>query len=120
MAQLVYRRGTASLKRVLALGGAKNHLLVLPDADPETTAGNVVASMAGCTGQRCMAGAVMVAVGPTDHIVRRLVEHARDVVPVRNLGPVISREAKERIERYVSEAERDGATVLRRARAWSA
>ncbi len=112
VAQLVYRRGTASLKRVLALGGAKNHLLVLPDADPETTAGSVVASMAGCTGQRCMAGSVMVAVGPTDHIVRRLVEHAREVVPGRNLGPVISREAKERIERYVTEAERDGATVL--------
>ena len=54
----------------------------------------------------------MVAVGPTDHIVRRLVEHASDVVPGRNLGPAISREAKERIERYVSEAERDGATVL--------
>lgn len=112
VAQLVYRRGTANLKRVLALGGAKNHLLVLPDADLEMTSTNVVASMSGCTGQRCMAASVMVAVGATDHIVRRLVEHARSVVPGENLGPVISREAKERIERYVSEAERAGATVL--------
>jgi malonate-semialdehyde dehydrogenase (acetylating)/methylmalonate-semialdehyde dehydrogenase len=112
VAQLVYRRGTASLKRVLALGGAKNHLLVLPDADLEMTSTNVVASMSGCTGQRCMAASVMVAVGATDHIVGRLVEHARAVVPGKTLGPVISREAKERIERYVTEAERAGATVL--------
>jgi malonate-semialdehyde dehydrogenase (acetylating)/methylmalonate-semialdehyde dehydrogenase len=112
VAQLVYRRGTAGLKRVLALGGAKNHLLVLPDADLEMTSSNVVASMSGCTGQRCMAASVMVAVGATDHIVQRLVEHARTVVPGRNLGPVISREAKERIERYVTEAEQGGATVL--------
>ncbi len=112
VAQLVYRRGTASLKRVLALGGAKNHLLVLPDADLEMTSSNVVASMSGCTGQRCMAASVMVAVGNSDHIVHRLVEHARAVVPGRNLGPVISREAKERIERYVTEAEQAGATVL--------
>jgi malonate-semialdehyde dehydrogenase (acetylating) / methylmalonate-semialdehyde dehydrogenase len=112
VAQLVYRRATAALKRVLALGGAKNHLLVLPDADLEMTSTNVVASMSGCTGQRCMAASVMVAVGGTDHIVRRLVEHARAIVPGQNLGPVISREARERIERYVTEAERDGATVL--------
>ncbi|HEX2220649.1 MAG TPA: CoA-acylating methylmalonate-semialdehyde dehydrogenase [Gemmatimonadales bacterium] len=112
VAQQVYRRGTANLKRVLALGGAKNHLLVLPDADLEMTSSNVVASMSGCTGQRCMAASVMVAVGATDHIVQRLVEHAKGVVPGRNLGPVISREAKERIERYVTEAEQAGATVL--------
>jgi len=112
VAQLVYRRGTASLKRVLALGGAKNHLLVLPDADLEMTSSNVVASMSGCTGQRCMAASVMVAVGSTDHIVKRLVEHARTVVPGNNLGPVISREAKERIERYVTQAAQAGATVL--------
>jgi malonate-semialdehyde dehydrogenase (acetylating)/methylmalonate-semialdehyde dehydrogenase len=112
VAQQVYRRGTASLKRVLALGGAKNHLLVLPDADLEMTSSNVVASMSGCTGQRCMAASVMVAVGSSDHIVRRLVEHARAVVPGKNLGPVISRQAKERIERYVTEAEQAGATVL--------
>ena len=112
VAKIVYRRGTAGLKRVLALGGAKNHLIVLPDADTEMTSTNVVASMAGCTGQRCMAASVMVAVGVTDHIVRKMVEHARTIVPGRNLGPVISREAKERIERYITEAEQAGATVL--------
>jgi malonate-semialdehyde dehydrogenase (acetylating)/methylmalonate-semialdehyde dehydrogenase len=112
VAKIVYRRGTATLKRVLALGGAKNHLIVLPDADPEMTSANVVASMSGCTGQRCMAASVMVSVGSTDHIVGKMVEHARTIVPGRNLGPVISREAKERIERYITEAEQAGATVL--------
>ncbi len=112
VARVVYRRGTASLKRVLALGGAKNHLFVLPDADPDMSSTNIVASMSGCAGQRCMAASVMLAVADTDHIVRRLVEHARAVVPGENLGPVISLEAKERIERYVAEAEADGATLL--------
>ena len=55
VAKVVYRRGSANLKRVLALGGAKNHLIVMPDADREMAAGNIVGSMAGCAGQRCMA-----------------------------------------------------------------
>src|SRR5437764_7676243 len=71
IAKVVYRRATSNLKRCLALGGAKNHLIVMPDADPEMTSGNVVASMTGCAGQRCMAASVMVAVSETDHISRR-------------------------------------------------
>jgi malonate-semialdehyde dehydrogenase (acetylating)/methylmalonate-semialdehyde dehydrogenase len=112
VAKLVYRRGTASLKRVLALGGAKNHLIVLPDADPVLSAVNIVASMSGCSGQRCMAASVLLAVTETDHIIARLVEEARRLVPGRTLGPVISREAKARIERYIDEAEAAGAQVL--------
>jgi malonate-semialdehyde dehydrogenase (acetylating)/methylmalonate-semialdehyde dehydrogenase len=112
IAKLVYRRGTANLKRVLALGGAKNHLIVMPDADLEMTSSNVVASMSGCAGQRCMAASVMIAVSNTDHIIARMVEHARTVIPGKNLGPVISREAKERIEKYITEAEQAGATIL--------
>jgi malonate-semialdehyde dehydrogenase (acetylating)/methylmalonate-semialdehyde dehydrogenase len=112
VAKLVYRRGTASLKRVLALGGAKNHLIVLPDADPALSATNIVASMSGCSGQRCMAASVLLAVTATDHIISRLVDEARRLVPGRTLGPVISRAAKERIERYIDEAEAAGAEVL--------
>ena len=112
VAKIVYRRGTATFKRVLALGGAKNHLIVMPDADPEMTAGNVVASMSGCAGQRCMAASVMVAVDRTDHIIARMVEVARAMIPGKDLGPVISAEAKTRIERYIAEAEAGGAKVL--------
>src|SRR5450631_3160018 len=74
VAKIVYRRGTASLKRVLALGGAKNHLIVMPDAEPDMTSSNVVASMTGCAGQRCMAASVMVAVSDTEHIIQRMVD----------------------------------------------
>jgi len=112
VAKVVYRRGTATLKRVLALGGAKNHLIVMPDADLEMTAGNVVASMSGCAGQRCMAASVMVAVSKTDHIIRCMVEHAGRMVPGKDLGPVISAESKARIEGYIAEAEAAGAEVL--------
>src|SRR5688572_8096212 len=63
VAQIVYRRSTQALKRCVALGGAKNHLLVFPDAHVDMTANNVLASMSGCAGQRCMAAASMVGVG---------------------------------------------------------
>ena len=112
VAKEVYRRGTANLKRVLALGGAKNHLIVMPDAEPEMTSSNVAASMSGCSGQRCMAASVMLAVEGTDPIVSRVVDQARRLVPGETLGPVISADAKARIERYITEAEQAGARVL--------
>ncbi len=112
VAKIVYRRGTASLKRVLALGGAKNHLIVMPDAEPEMTSTNVVASMAGCAGQRCMAASVPRAVAATDHIIARMVDIMRSMVPGVHIGPVITREAKARIEGYITEAEKMGAKVL--------
>ena len=112
VAKIVYRRATASLKRCLALGGAKNHLIVMPDADREMAATNIVASMSGCAGQRCMAASVMVAVSKTDHIIDRMVDHARKIVPGKDIGPVISVAAKERIEKYIAEAEAAGAKVL--------
>jgi malonate-semialdehyde dehydrogenase (acetylating)/methylmalonate-semialdehyde dehydrogenase len=112
VAKIVYRRGSANLKRVLALGGAKNHLIVMPDAEPDMTSSNVVASMSGCAGQRCMAASVLMAVGATDHIIDRMAAIMRSMAPGVHLGPVISRAAKERIEGYISEAERMGAKVL--------
>src|SRR5215217_4379968 len=112
VAKIVYRRATSNLKRCLALGGAKNHLIVMPDAEKEMTSSNVVASMSGCAGQRCMAASVMVAVSATDHIIARMVEVARGMVPGKDVGPVISAEARERITRYIDEAEAAGATVL--------
>ena len=112
VAKIVYKRATSTLKRCVALGGAKNHLLVLPDANPEMTASNVVASMSGCAGQRCMAASVMVGVDKVQHIIDRMVEEARSIVPGENLGSVITAEAKTRIEDYIAEAEANGAKVL--------
>ena len=112
VAKIVYRRATSNLKRCVALGGAKNHLLVLPDAHPQMTADNVVASMAGCAGQRCMAASVMVGVDAIQHIIDQMVAEAKSIVPGENLGSVISREAKERIEGYITEAAEQGAKIL--------
>lgn len=112
VAKIVYRRATSNLKQCVALGGAKNHLLVLPDAHLEMTASNVIASMVGCAGQRCMAAASMVGVGNVQHIVDRMVEVAKGITPGGNLGSVISKVAKERIEGYINEAEAAGAKVL--------
>ena len=112
VAKEVYRRGTSALKRVLALGGAKNHVIVMPDADPEMAASGVLAAMSGCTGQRCMSASVMVAVSATGHIVERLAAQARTMVAGRDFGPVITREAKERIEQAIGEAEQAGAKIL--------
>jgi malonate-semialdehyde dehydrogenase (acetylating)/methylmalonate-semialdehyde dehydrogenase len=109
---VVYRRATSHLKRALCLGGAKNHLIVLPDADVDLASGNIVASMSGCAGQRCMAASVMVAVSNTDRIIQRMVQIASTMVPGKDIGPVISRAAKERITRYIDEAEAQGAQVL--------
>src|SRR5829696_5618956 len=112
VARIVYQRSTHNYKRCLALGGAKNHLMVMPDAIPGMTAQNVAASMSGCAGQRCMAASAMVAVGEVDHIIKKIVEEARMVVAGKNLGAVINKASKERIERYITEAEQQGAKVL--------
>ena len=112
VAKIVYKRATSTLKRCVALGGAKNHLLVLPDASPNMTASNVVASMSGCAGQRCMAASVMVGVDKVQHIIDKMVEETKSLIPGDNLGSVITAEAKERIERYIAEAEANGAKIL--------
>lgn len=112
IAKIVYQRATHNYKRCLALGGAKNHLMVMPDAIPGMTAQNVAASMSGCAGQRCMAASAMVAVGETDHIIQKIVEEAKKIVPGKNLGAVINKESKERIEKYITEAEQQGAKIL--------
>jgi len=112
VAKIVYKRATSNLKRCVALGGAKNHLLVLPDANPQMTASNVVASMSGCAGQRCMAASVMVGVDNIQHIIDKMVEDAKKLVPGDTLGSVISSEAKKRIEEYITQAENDGAKII--------
>ncbi|MBG9376035.1 CoA-acylating methylmalonate-semialdehyde dehydrogenase [Panacibacter sp. DH6] len=112
VAKHVYRQATQQLKLCLALGGAKNHLIVLPDAKADMTAQNVVASMSGCAGQRCMAASAMVAVGGVDHIIQKICDEAKKVIPGTNLGAVINKAAQQRIEQYITEAEQQGAKIL--------
>lgn len=111
VAKSVYLRGTNAGKRVLALGGAKNHLVVVPDADPELTAKNVVSSATGCAGQRCMAASVLIAVGDCEPVLEAIACEMQKVRAGCEMGAIISARAKERILSYIDRAEREGATI---------
>lgn len=112
VARLVYARGAKTGKKVLALGGAKNHLVVVPDAETELTASTLVASSYGCSGQRCMAASVMIAVGDVQRIVDRMVEITQGMTLGEDMGSIINPQSVERITRYIDEAEAKGARVL--------
>jgi malonate-semialdehyde dehydrogenase (acetylating)/methylmalonate-semialdehyde dehydrogenase len=112
VAKAVYDRGIASNKRILTLGGAKNHLIVVPDADPIITAKNVVSSAIGCAGQRCMAASVLIAVGGCDHIIDAIEQEMRSLACGKEVGAIISAKAKERIEGYITRAAERGAKVI--------
>ena len=112
VAKLLYARGAALGKRMLCLGGAKNHLVVVPDADVELTAANVVASAFGCAGQRCMAASALMAVGDVDHIIEAMAVNARAMELGESMGAIINADAVARITRYIDEAEAAGAKVL--------
>ncbi len=111
VAKAVYERGARSGKRVRAMGGAKNHLVVMPDADPEMTAANVTASVTGCAGQRCMAASVLLAVGDADPILDRIREKMASLQAGRDIGAIISETAYERIVGYLDRAAADGAVL---------
>jgi malonate-semialdehyde dehydrogenase (acetylating)/methylmalonate-semialdehyde dehydrogenase len=119
VAKLVYERAAKAGKRVQALGGAKNHMVVMPDAVIDKTVEGIIGSAFGAAGQRCMAGSVVVAVadaheqlmGPLTQATRALqvgdgLEESSDV------GPVISCAARDRIRDWISRGEADGATVV--------
>ncbi|WP_433468891.1 CoA-acylating methylmalonate-semialdehyde dehydrogenase [Spirillospora sp. CA-128828] len=119
IARYVHERATAAGKRVQALGGAKNHAVVLPDADPEFAAAHLTAAAFGSTGERCMAVSVAVAVGDAaDALATVLERKARDIrvgpgnVPASDMGPLVTRAALDRIEAAVGAAAAQGATVV--------
>ncbi|MBU1429418.1 CoA-acylating methylmalonate-semialdehyde dehydrogenase [Myxococcota bacterium] len=112
VAQLLYARGAALGKRMLCLGGAKNHLVVVPDADVELTATNIAASAFGSAGQRCMAASVMLAVGDVQHIIDAIADKARAMAPKVHVGAITNQAAKARITGYIDQAEAMGAQIL--------
>jgi malonate-semialdehyde dehydrogenase (acetylating)/methylmalonate-semialdehyde dehydrogenase len=111
VAKAVYDRGIAANKRMLTLGGAKNHLIVVPDADPLITAKNVVSSAVGCAGQRCMAASVLIAVGDCDAIIDAIEHEMQNLTCGAEIGAIISVKAKERIEGYIARAAARGAKI---------
>ena len=118
VAKAVYARAAANGKRVQALGGAKNHVVVLPDADPDLVTDMLVDSLFGSTGQRCLAGSVVVGVSDAYDAVReRLLDRASSLKLGHGLddgadmGPVISRRHRDRVREYVHRGASEGATV---------
>ncbi|WP_342377753.1 CoA-acylating methylmalonate-semialdehyde dehydrogenase [Myxococcus stipitatus] len=112
VARHVYVRGSERGKRVLALGGAKNHLIIAPDADPELTAQAVVDSFTGCAGQRCMAGSVLVAVGDVGQVLTDVVRRAERLEVGPGMGAIIDKGSVERLEAAIARAESEGARVV--------
>jgi malonate-semialdehyde dehydrogenase (acetylating)/methylmalonate-semialdehyde dehydrogenase len=120
IAEYVYRTGTAKGKRVQALGGAKNHLVVMPDADLEQTVDALIGSAYGSAGERCMAVSVAVAVGDdtADRLVAALAPRVEALKvdgwdnPEAEMGPVVTAAAKERIEGLVGRGVEEGAELV--------
>jgi malonate-semialdehyde dehydrogenase (acetylating)/methylmalonate-semialdehyde dehydrogenase len=119
VAREIYRRARAANKRVQALGGAKNHSVVLPDADPDFVAEHLVASAFGSAGERCMAISTSVLVGGVaDAVLERVADRARRVVvgsgrdAASEMGPVITAASKDRIESIVSASVDEGASLV--------
>ena len=112
IARSVYVRASSAGKRALCLGGAKNHMIVVPDADPAVAVDGIVSSFTGCAGQRCMAGSVLVAVGESGHIVDRVVQAAQKIVLGRDMGALIDNAAHTRLTQAIGKAEKEGAKIL--------
>src|SRR5207344_2454597 len=119
VARHVYQRATHAGKRVQALGGAKNFVIVMPDADLDRAIPIIAESFYGCAGERCLAGSILVPVGPSHGEVRdRLVAAAESLKvgdgldPGIDMGPVISARHKERVLGYVEKGIAEGAKLV--------
>ena len=119
IARYIYETGTAAGKRVQALGGAKNHMVVLPDADLGMAADAAVSAAYGSAGERCMAVSVVVAVGDVaDELVGAIAERARAIrigpgtEPDAEMGPLVTREHRDKVASYLPAAAEAGATLV--------
>lgn len=107
----VYARAAAQGKRVLALGGAKNTMILAPDADPHVAVPGIVASFTGCAGQRCMAGSVLVVVGDCERLLDGVVDAARAIKLGADMGALIDAAALSRLEAAIERGVSEGATL---------
>lgn len=112
VAKIVYQRATSHGKRCLALGGAKNHIVVLPDADPGISGCGISDSFTGCAGQRCMAASVILAVGEVDHILEGIKARSESQVLGKTMGAIITKEQVEFLNTSIEKAVSEGATLV--------
>ncbi|CBW25502.1 malonic semialdehyde oxidative decarboxylase [Halobacteriovorax marinus SJ] len=112
IAKIVYSRATALGKRALCLGGAKNHIILLPDADPEMSGIGIADSFTGCAGQRCMAASVLLAVGEVDKQIESIVERAKSTSLGDKMGAIITKEQLDFLSGAIDKAASEGAKIL--------
>lgn len=108
----LYKRATALGKRALCLGGAKNPIILAPDADPAVAIDGILKSFTGCAGQRCMAASVLLAVGNVENVINGVIEQAKKLVLGSDMGAIIDRAAMTRIENALNAAEKAGAKIV--------
>jgi malonate-semialdehyde dehydrogenase (acetylating) / methylmalonate-semialdehyde dehydrogenase len=121
VAKLVAARAQGNHKRVVALGGAKNHLVAAPDCNLNVTAQDIVNSYSGCAGERCMAASVLLTIGSQPALIEKIVGLSKAIKPGNRsgeMGPVIDALSLAKIERYIAEAEQLGAEILVDGRKW--
>jgi malonate-semialdehyde dehydrogenase (acetylating)/methylmalonate-semialdehyde dehydrogenase len=111
VAKYIYERGTAAGKRVQSAGGAKNHLIIMPDADMEQTVKALAASAYGCAGQRCMAGSLLVAVGDCERLIDAVVDASAAIRLGRDMGAIIDAASLARLRAAIERASHEGARV---------
>lgn len=112
IAKAVYERATKNGKRALALGGAKNHIVLLPDANLELCGAGISDSFTGCAGQRCMAASVVLAVGDVDQHIAKIVERAKSQELGSDMGAIITKEQVEFLKTAIDRAVKNGATLV--------
>lgn len=112
VAKIVYERGTKLGKRVLAMGGAKNHIVLLPDANLEISGLGISDSFTGCAGQRCMAASVLLAVGDVEKHIERIIQRASSLKLGSDMGAIITKAQKEFLMGAIDRAEKAGAKIL--------
>jgi malonate-semialdehyde dehydrogenase (acetylating)/methylmalonate-semialdehyde dehydrogenase len=112
IAKLVYTRATAQGKRALCMGGAKNHIVLLPDANPELAGPGISDSFTGCAGQRCMAASVLLAVGDVDRHIHQIIKRAESLKLGANMGAIITRQQRDFLVSAIDRAEALGAKVI--------
>ena len=112
IAKLIYEKSTALSKRALCLGGAKNHIILLPDADLEVSGAGISDSFTGCAGQRCMAASVLLAVGDVSEHIEKIKSRASEQVLGETMGAIITKEQLEFLNKSIAQALKDGAELL--------
>ena len=111
IAKKVYTTGTSHGKNVLALGGAKNHIILMPDANPDLVGTGISDSFTGCGGQRCMAASVVIAVGDCDEHIAKIIAAAQATKAGQDMGALITKESLNRLTRAIDLAKEQGCTI---------